>query len=55
MSLDRLVSLSKLKHISDFSAEELVTDFGMYEKVIIDLSQIHIEEDGRNIIINLTN
>ena len=45
MSLKKLKRLAKLKHISEFSAETLITDFGLYESALIDLRAVSLEEE----------
>ncbi len=53
MGLKRLKRLAKLKHMSEFSAETLITDFGLYESAVIDLRPVLlIEEDEPRIEVN---
>lgn len=47
MDIKRLKRIWKLKRLSQFSLESLVTDFGMYESALIDVRQIKIF-DGDN-------
>lgn len=53
MSLKKLKRLAKLKHISEFSAETIITDFGLYESAVIDLRAVPlVEEDEPRIEVN---
>lgn len=40
--MGKLISLSKQKHLSEFTIEELITDFSLYQTAIIDLKDIRI-------------
>lgn len=53
MGLKRLKRLAKLKHVSEFSAETLITDFGLYESAVIDLRPVLLmDEDEPRIEVN---
>ena len=45
MSLNRLKHLSKLKRISEFTPEKLISGFGLYESAIINLSPVAFLDD----------
>ena len=48
MDVSKLKRIVELKHLSEFSVEEMFTAFGLYETVIIDPSDIRIKKsDGR--------
>ena len=44
MSIYRLTNLAALKHLSEYTVEELITSFGLYEKAIINLKDVRIPE-----------
>ena len=44
MKLNELKRLAKLKHFNEFSKEELIYSFGLYDKALIDLAGIRFTE-----------
>lgn len=44
MSIYRLINLAGLNHLSEYSVEDLITSFGLYQKAIINLKDIRIPE-----------
>ena len=45
MSLLHLRRLARLSHISEYTTEKLITDFGLYESAIIDLTPVDFSSD----------
>ena len=45
MSLKKLKRMSKLKRISEFTPETLISEFGLYESAIINLRPEEVLDD----------
>ena len=46
MSIHRLIRLAELKHLSQYSVEELITSFSLYQEAIISTKNVRIHEEN---------